>query len=134
MAGEYPPRPVQVTTAAGAALIGQQTAAASLPVVLASDYSPQRWSVASITTQATTTVKSGAGVLGKLVIPTPVALATVKVYDNTAASGTVLVDTITFPATLVSDGPIVLDLGFAFSTGLTVITAGATMAVDVGYV
>jgi hypothetical protein len=91
------------------------------------------WNVTSITTQTTTTVKSGSGVLSKILIPTPVAAATVKVYDNTAASGRVLVDTITFPGTLLSSGPVDIELNAWFGTGLTVVTAGATMAVDVYY-
>lgn len=85
----------------------------------------------SITTQTTTTVKSGAGTLGGILIPTPVASATIKIYDNTAASGTVLVDTITFPVTLLNDGPIFIKVDTTFATGCTVVTAGATMAVDV---
>ena len=88
----------------------------------------------SITTQTTTTVKSGAGKLGFIVIPTPVASATVKVFDNTAGSGTVLIDTITFPAALLSSGPVALELGLVFLRGLTIVTAGATMSVNGGYI
>lgn len=91
------------------------------------------YSTASITTQTTTTVKSGAGTLAGILIPTPVVNATIKIYDNTAGSGTVLVDTITLPAVLISDGPISLKLDDSFATGLTVVTGGATMAVDVYY-
>lgn len=90
------------------------------------------WSYTAITTQTTTTVKSAAGKLGCIIIPTPVANATVKVYDNTAGSGSVLLDTITFPAALLSSGPIQLFVGgVAFGTGLTIVTAGATMSLGV---
>jgi len=84
----------------------------------------------SITTQTTTTVKSGAGFIYQIEIPTPVANATVKIYDNTAGSGTVLLDTITLPSVLISDGPIVVPLNKTFSTGCTIVTAGATMSVS----
>lgn len=91
------------------------------------------YSSTSITTQTTTTVKSGSGTLAGFLIPTPVATATIKIYDNTAASGTVLVDTITLPAALISDGPIFVKCDASFATGLTVITGTATMAVDIYY-
>jgi hypothetical protein len=42
----------------------------------------------NIATQTTTQVDTGAGVLRRIVIPTPVANATVKVYDNTAVGWT----------------------------------------------
>ena len=89
--------------------------------------------VASITTQTTTTVKSGSGVLRRVIIPTPTASATVKIYDNTAASGALLMDTMTLPGTLLSDGPLVIEFGGHFGTGLTVVTGGATMSVSVVY-
>ena len=91
------------------------------------------YSYTSITTQTTTTVKSGAGTLAGFLIPTPVASATMKIFDNTAASGSVIVDTITFPATLVSDGPVFIKIDASFAIGCTVVTAGATMAADIYY-
>lgn len=92
------------------------------------------WTSLSIPTQTTTTVKSGLGKLGYIIIPTQVASATVKVYDSLAASGTVLMDTLTMPATLLNEGPFTLWFGgTTFTTGLTIITAGATMPIDVGY-
>ena len=94
----------------------------------------EAYSSTNITTQTTTTVKSGAGRLQRIVIPTPVANATVKIYDNTAASGTVLLDTITFPGTLLSSGPVNVPLGVAFSTGCTIVTAGATMTLVAVYI
>ncbi len=93
----------------------------------------QRFSALNIPTQTTTTVKPGVGLLHAIIIPTPVASATVKIYDNTAGSGTVLLDTITMPAALLSSGPISLILDVSFSVGLTVVTAGATMPLTVSY-
>jgi hypothetical protein len=91
------------------------------------------YSYASITTQTTTVVKNAAGTLAGFLIPTPLASATIKVYDNGAASGSVMVDTITFPAALLSSGPVFVKVNTSFATGCTVVTAGATMAVDVYY-
>ena len=91
------------------------------------------YSTTSITTQTTTTVRSGTGTLAGFLIPTPVATATVKIYDNTAASGTVLVDTITFPAALLNSGPIFVKLDASYATGITVVTGVATMAIDIYY-
>lgn len=87
-----------------------------------------QFTVTNITTQTTTTLKSGAGQFGGLMINTPVANAVITIYDNTAASGTKLA-TITLPAALLSSGPIAYGFGAAgkFATGLTVVTSGATM-------
>lgn len=75
--------------------------------------------------QATTTVKSGAGTLYAIVLNSAAtATNTTIIYDNTAASGTVIgrpaVVTATVPTTL-TFGP----AGMAFATGLTIITATA---------
>lgn len=72
--------------------------------------------------QATTTVKSGAGTLHSIVLNSAAtATNTTTIYDNTAASGTVIgrpaVTTATVPTTLLYD--------LAFATGLTIITATA---------
>lgn len=72
--------------------------------------------------QATTTVKSGAGTLHAIVLNSAAtATNTTTIYDNTAASGTVIgrpaVTTATVPTTLIYD--------LAFATGLTIITATA---------
>ena len=72
--------------------------------------------------QATTTVKSGAGTFHTLVLNSAAAATnTTTIYDNTAASGTVIaipaVTTATVPTTLIFDA--------IFGTGLTVITATA---------
>lgn len=75
--------------------------------------------------QATTTVKSGAGTLYTIVLNSAAtATNTTTIYDNTAASGTVIArpaaTTATVPTTL-NYGP----AGLAFATGLTIITATA---------
>lgn len=77
-----------------------------------------------ITTAATTVALTGAGVLGKIVVPTALTGA-VTVYDNTAASGTVL---LTLPIGYA--GTIEMDV--LVGTGITVVTAGADQVLVIG--
>lgn len=75
-----------------------------------------------ISTATTTTVKSGAGTLASIRVLGGT-MGNVTVYDNTAASGTILV-----PAVTPAAGQILLsDVGFV--TGLTIVTAAATILV-----
>ena len=78
-------------------------------------------SYSNITTNATTTVKSGAGFLHTLCINTKGASAnTATVYDNTTATGTKI-------ATLDTTGSVgCLTYDVAFATGLTIVTATGT--------
>lgn len=85
----------------------------------------QQFTYTNITTQTTTTIKSGAGYLDSFVINTPVASAVWTIYDNTAGSGT-KIGTVTLPGTLLSSGPITVFYHAKFVTGLTVVTSGAT--------
>lgn len=85
----------------------------------------QQFTYTNITTQTTTTIKSGAGYLDSLTINTPVASGVWTIYDNTAGSGT-KIGTITLPGTLLSSGPITVFFHAKFVTGLTVVTSGAT--------
>ncbi len=79
---------------------------------------------ANIATAATTVVKASAGRLIALIVNTPVASGVIKLYDNTAGSGTVI-GTVTYPATLLTDGPIAMFIGGGkFGTGLTIVTTG----------
>lgn len=78
---------------------------------------------ANINSNATTVVKSSGGVLRAITINKKGASAnTATLYDNTAASGTVIgvIDTTAGVATLQYD--------LAFRTGLTVVTATGTAA------
>lgn len=72
-----------------------------------------------ISTAVTTTVKTGAGLLHTLVVNGGTA-GTVIVYDNTAASGTILAS---FDSTNALN---TYTFDCAFSTGLTIITSAAT--------
>ncbi len=78
----------------------------------------------------TTVVKTGAGILHTITFNKPVATGVITVYDNTAASGTVIA-TITIPA---SPMPVTLTYDAAFSTGLTITTATAANDITVTYI
>lgn len=78
----------------------------------------------------TTVVKTGAGILHTVTLNKPTATAVITIYDNTAASGTVL-GTITVPA---SPQPVTLTYDITFSTGLTITTATAASDITVSYV
>lgn len=82
-----------------------------------------RYSGANQTSAATTTIKTGAGLLHAVNVGTCVANATIKFFDNTAGSGT-SVAVITCPATVANPFTLIFDRTFA--TGLTVVTSGAT--------
>lgn len=75
----------------------------------------------NITTDATTTIKSGPGVLGAVCINTVASGETATIYDNTAGSGT-KVGTITSAS---GQSPSCIQLNAKFYTGLTVVTATA---------
>lgn len=93
---------------------------------------PVGWNYRNITGQATTVIKSGPGVLGKVIINQPANNATITIYDNTAASGTKIA-TITLPASIQDDVD-VLTYNVAFNTGLTVVTAVADENVTITYI
>ena len=85
----------------------------------------------SITSSTTTVCKKGPGVLERIIIPTPVATATIKIYDHaSSASGAVLIDTITIAASPAM-GPISVMCGQNFLLGCVVVTAVATQSVSV---
>lgn len=89
-----------------------------------------QYSYAYISTQTTTVVKSGAGILRRLVI-SATALGVVTIYDNTAGSGTVIW-TQTMPASVLSS-IYVVTFDIKFATGLTIVTATATQNIAVAY-
>lgn len=79
-----------------------------------------RGTPAAISTATTTLVKTGPGNLHSLRVAGGV-LGNVTVYDNTDASGTVLL-----PAVSPVQGQVLLE-NIRFSTGLTIVTAAATI-------
>jgi hypothetical protein len=88
------------------------------------------YSFLNITGQATTVVKTGAGILHTITLNGPTATTTIAIYDNTAGSGT-LIGTITVPA---SPMPVSLRYDAHFLTGLTVVTGTANSNITVTYI
>ncbi|MEO7718731.1 MAG: hypothetical protein ABIY70_21240 [Capsulimonas sp.] len=83
------------------------------------------WTYANITTNTTSTVKSGSGRLRSITINNPGSGASAIVYDNTTGTGTKL-------ATLGGlNGPTTLVYDAQFSTGLTIVTSATTTAADI---
>jgi hypothetical protein len=85
---------------------------------------------ANITTDATTVVKSGAGILHTICFNSPLTTEVTTVYDNTAASGT-KISTITTAAA--SPVPVCVTYDVVFNTGLTIVTATAAGDITVSY-
>jgi hypothetical protein len=86
------------------------------------------FSYKNITTDTTTTLKTGPGYLHTVCVNTPAATGTITIYDNTAASGTKIALITSFASV---SGCFVYDV--AFWTGLTVVTATATPDVTVSF-
>lgn len=84
-----------------------------------------RGAAASITTAATTTIKSGPGHVNSIRVAGGV-LGAVTIYDNTAASGTVIL-----PEVTPIQGQVLLE-NIEFSIGLTIVTAAASI-ISVSY-
>jgi len=79
-------------------------------------------------TTAGVTIKSGAGFLHSVTIA-PLATATITLYDNTAASGTVI-----FQSTaMIAGNPCTIILDVSFSTGLELVIATANANVTVSW-
>jgi hypothetical protein len=74
-----------------------------------------------ISTNTTTICKYGAGMLTRVIVTDNA--GTIKIYDNTAGSGTVLAEIDS--AKVLGE----LDFGISFSTGLTIVTTGGGKAV-----
>lgn len=88
------------------------------------------YSYNNITTQTTTVVKTGTGILKRIVFNGPTATGVITLYDNTSADGT-KIGTITTPAT---PQPQELDFDVAFTNGLTVVTATANQDLTICYI
>lgn len=83
----------------------------------------------NITTDATTVVKAGPGLLHTISINTPLATTTITIYDNTAASGT-KIGTYTIAA---SPQPSSVTYDVNFLIGLTIVTGTASSDITVSY-
>jgi hypothetical protein len=76
---------------------------------------------------ATTTVKTGVGILHTISLNTP-ATGTISIFDNTAGSGT----TIAIINATTSVVPTTLDYDVGFNTGLTIVSS-ASQDITVSY-
>lgn len=87
-----------------------------------------------ITTQTTSVVKNGTGILYGVYVVTGVATSTVTVYDNTAGSGQKLIDT----ASCATSGTFIpagaAGMGVICTTGITAVTATANPNIILLYV
>ena len=77
------------------------------------------WNYSSLTPSGTTTVKSGAGQLQGFYVGT--ATGNITIYDNTAASGSVILATSAVPSAGAYKLPV------SFGTGLTIVLSGAAV-------
>lgn len=86
--------------------------------------SVSRYSVLNIATNATTTLKTGPGVLHTIVINTKGGGSTATIFDNTTNSGTKIatIDTTLSTTSFTYDA--------AFTIGLTIVTAASVSAAD----
>jgi hypothetical protein len=77
-----------------------------------------------ITSNGTTAIKAGAGILRSLFVSAAGSAWTFQIFDNTAGSGTAIVGAtaVTVPAA----GTAIDFKDVLFNTGLTVVTAGTT--------
>lgn len=120
---------VNLRTSAGAELLGQQVSAASLPVVVASNQPPvpiifrgPSTQHVRINTNTTTVVKSGSGILRRII---KMSGGNLTLYNNTAGSGTVIqVISGTNPT-----GTLIYDI--EFTIGLTIVSASGPDAIIV---
>lgn len=126
-----PRRPVRagaVLLALAAALCPAAAWAQAKPIPGPPIYAVLQNLYAHITTDATTVVKSGPGVLHTICVNTPAATETLTLYDNTAASGTEI-----GVITEYASAPSCFTYDIVFNTGLTIVSATAAGDVTVTY-
>lgn len=104
----------------GAAHVTQTTLQAGEDILADVQKVEIRGTPANISAATTTLIKTGPGVVHNIRVAGG-ALGNVTVYDNTDASGTVLL-----PAVTPVQGQVLLE-NIRFSTGLTIVTAAATI-------
>lgn len=83
----------------------------------------------NITTQTTTLVATGSGVLHTITFNKPTATGTVAIYNGLDSGGTLL-GTITAPT---SPQPVTLTYDIAFGVGLAIVTGTANQDITVTY-
>lgn len=87
------------------------------------------YNYSNITTQTTTLVKTGAGLLHSITFNKPTATGTVKINDaltdTTPTMGLITTPSSPMPVTLIYD--------IVFTTGLTIVTGTATQDITISY-
>lgn len=83
-----------------------------------------RYRYFNIVSATTTVLKSGYGVLHRIIFNKRIAAGVTTVYDNTSAAGT-KIGTITEGAAILSDPPNSTEYNVEFAYGLTVVTSAA---------
>jgi len=115
-----------IRTTSGALHVSNQAAEPGMDPTLDRTWGGWKGLGSYIATATTTVVKTGAGVLHTIVVG-ETAAGTITVYDNTAASGTIIA---VLKASIVEN---TYTFDRAFSTGLTIVT-GAASKIHVSYV
>ena len=87
------------------------------------------WAYVNITTQTTTLLKTGAGVLHSITFNKPVSTGTCKI-DDALTDTTPVIGTITTPA---SPMPVTLIYDVEFTVGLTIVTGTASQDITVAF-
>ncbi len=87
------------------------------------------WVYANITSQTTTLLKTGPGILHSITLNKPVATGTVKI-DDAITDTTPVIGTITVPA---SPQPVTLIYDVEFTVGLTIVTGTASSDITVAF-
>ena len=86
---------------------------------------------ANITAQTTTVVQSKGGLLHCITVNKPVAAGTIAVYDDPSNTSTLVIGTVTMPASVTN--PVTLFYDVQFNKGLTIVTGGATQDLTVSW-
>lgn len=88
------------------------------------------WNYVAITTETTTLVKTGAGVLHSITFNKPVATGTVEI-DDAITNTTPIIGTITSPT---GAQPVTLTYDLQFTNGLSITTGTAAQDITVSYI
>lgn len=88
------------------------------------------YDVSNITSQTTTVLRTGSGILHTITFNKPTATTVATIYDGVDTNGT-KIGTITVPA---SPQPVTLHYDVAYTVGLTVVTGTADSDITVSYI
>lgn len=89
------------------------------------------YSYTRISTATTTLIKTGAGTLHAIIVNTPVTNGVIEA-DDALTNTTPIIAKATYPATLLSSGPVTVTYDVSFATGLSITTTG-TMDITIAW-